>query len=253
MSGHCGLPCTLSHLASPLLSGIDFSRGSEGSYNVQDAIDAVVTVVGRERAQRLWGPFLAEQAEQPVKLQWLPLLACWLTSPSPPSYADLEADAAAQTAESGAAASRVSDLPSPGTTPASAAGAAAHPETYSASTLARPGRGSSHAPNGTQVAAKGGALKDSQKGRQRPAQPVPEMSLDQHAEQAFQLQEAAMRVGYAAAALPLWEHFLWRFFSHQVLSNSQCVCLLRAFGLLDLKAGTSVLDRDAARRGGPPS
>jgi hypothetical protein len=42
------------------------------------------------------------------------------------------------------------------------------------------------------------------------------MTLDQHAEQAFQLQEAAMRAGYAAAALPLWEDFLWRFFSHQV-------------------------------------
>ena len=221
-----------------------FSRGSGSSHNVQDAIDAVITAVGRERAQRLWGPLLAEQAEQPVKLQWLPLLACWLTSPSPPSYADLEPETAA---------SRSSDPPSPGTTPASAAGAEALLEVHSTSTLASPGRGSSHGPNGIHVATKGGAFKDRHEGRQHPTQPLPEMSLDQHAEQAFQLQEAAMRMGYAAAALPLWEHFLWRFFSHQVLSNSQCHLFLRTLGLLEVKAGTMVFDGEAARQGGPPA
>ncbi len=150
---------------------------------MQDAIDTVIDTVGRDKAQRLWGPLLAAQAEQPVKLQWLPLLACWLTSPSPPSYADLEPAAA---------------------------------EAHS-SILSSPGQKPQHAQNGAQAAAEGGAAKGRSESRQHPRQAAPEISLDQHAEQAFQLQEAAMRVGYAAAALPLWEHFLWRFFAHQVL------------------------------------
>lgn len=123
-----------------------FAVHSGSSHTVQKAIDDVIGTIGTEQAQRLWHPLLAAQAEQPVKLQWLPLLACWLTSPSPPSYADLEPPRAARL----------------------------------------------HTGD------------------------VPEMTLDQHAEDAFQLQEAAMRVGYAPAALPLWEHFLCRFFSYQV-------------------------------------
>ena len=159
------------------------NRCSQCSQIAQDAIDTVIDSVGRDKAQRLWSPLLAAQAEQPVKLQWLPLLACWLTSPSPPSYADLEA------APAGA---HSSVPPSPGQSP-------------------------QHAQNGAQAAAEGSAVKGRPESRQHPKQAAPEISLDQHAEQAFQLQEAAMRVGYAAAALPLWEHFLWRFFSHQVL------------------------------------
>ena len=147
-----------------------------------------------------------------MKLQWLPLLACWLTSPSPPSYADLELTAAGQ---------HSSDPPSPRAAPASGAVTKAGPESYSVSTPASPGKGFTGALNEAQAAAEEGAAKGRSEDRQQAARAVPEMSLDQHAEQAFQLQEAAMRVGYAAAALPLWEHFLWRFFSHQVLLTCQ--------------------------------
>ena len=123
-----------------------FSAHSRSLHNVQKAIDDVIDTVGTEKAPRLWRPLLVAQDEQPVKLQWLPLLACWLTSPSPPSYADLEPPRAARL--------NMGD--------------------------------------------------------------VPEVTLDEHAEDALQLQEAAMSVGYAPAALPLWEHFLWRFFAYQV-------------------------------------
>ncbi len=56
---------------------------------------------------------------------------------------------------------------------------------------------------------------------------VQDFNLDQHAEQAFQLQEAAMRAGYAAAALPLWEQFLWRFSSFQVQALLRCSYCMR--------------------------
>lgn len=56
---------------------------------------------------------------------------------------------------------------------------------------------------------------------------VQDFNLDQHAEQAFQLQEAAMRAGYAAAALPLWEQFLWRFSSFQVQALLRCSSCMR--------------------------
>ena len=162
---------------------------------MQDAIDGLIDIVGRDKAQRLWGPLLAGQAEQPVKLQWLPVLACWLTSPSPPSYADLEP----------AAAGAHSSVPS------------------------NPGQNPQHPQNVAQAAAGEGAVKGRSENRQPPKQATPEISLDQHAEQAFQLQEAAMRVGYAAAALPLWEHFLWRFFSHQVLLSQSPYAVFAAW------------------------
>jgi hypothetical protein len=44
--------------------------------------------------------------------------------------------------------------------------------------------------------------------------------LDRSADEALQLQEAAVRVGYGAAALPLWEEFLLRYFRYQANSHS---------------------------------
>lgn len=44
------------------------------------------------------------------------------------------------------------------------------------------------------------------------------MSLDRNAEEALQLQAAAMHVGYGAAALPMWEEFLSRYFRYQARS-----------------------------------
>ena len=43
--------------------------------------------------------------------------------------------------------------------------------------------------------------------------------LDRSADEALQLQEAAMRVGYGAAALPLWEEFLLRYFRYQARTH----------------------------------
>ncbi len=48
-----------------------------------------------------------------------------------------------------------------------------------------------------------------------PTLAVAGLSLDRNAEEALQLQEAAMRVGYGAAALPMWEEFLSRYFHYQ--------------------------------------
>jgi hypothetical protein len=167
---------------------------------VQEAIDAAIAVIGRGPAQRLWAPLLAEQAEQPVKLQWLPLLACWLTCP--PSYTAAVQESAAQHASTTppAAMQHDSALPSPGK-------GSPRPKKQDG----KPGSSPHSAQSSPRRKREG-----KQDAGQQPQ--APEMTLDQHAEQAFQLQEAAMRAGYAAAALPLWENFLWRFFSHQVLS-----------------------------------
>jgi len=212
---NCGLPYLFITLkASSCSTPGDLHALSKISHKcraAQDAIDAAISVVGRDRAQRLWAPLLTEQAEQPVKLQWLPLLACWLTSLSPPSYSELES-----------ARSPGSHPPSSGKAQSSRAGSEAVSGRRDASPPPSPGKGSPQgvlAGLGPKSSPRSGASpRGNHENRQRPAQPAPEMSLDQHVEQAFQLQEAALRVGYAAAALPLWEHFLLRFFSHQVLT-----------------------------------
>ena len=178
---------------------------------MQEAIDAAIVVIGRGPARRLWAPLIAEQAEQPVRLQWLPLLACWLTCP--PSYTAALQESAAQHASTAPPAAMQHDSapPSPGKGSPKPKKQDGEPGSSPHSAQSSPRR-------------KG-------EGKQGPGQQpqAPEMTLDQHAEQAFQLQEAAMRAGYAAAALPLWENFLWRFFSHQVpfmslcAENSRCV------------------------------
>lgn len=56
-------------------------------------------------------------------------------------------------------------------------------------------------------------------------------SLDRSADEAVQLQEAAMRVGYGAAALPLWEEFLLRYFIYQACTFCFCQAMLHRWRL----------------------
>ena len=58
---------------------------------------------------------------------------------------------------------------------------------------------------------------DGGRGNGRPLrQPAGEGVLDRNAEEALQLQEAATRVGYGGAALPLWAEFLQRYYCYEV-------------------------------------
>ena len=189
---------------------------------MQEAIGAAVNILGPDVAQRLWVPLLAAQAEQPVKLQWLPLLACWLASPPQASAKTDAAAAEAALASSAKAQQQLKRQLAPdvdrlqtrgqcsgngdgGSNPRSPAkGQPSNKQSPGGFPGASPAKNARGAPS----------WKDSD--RSSSAVDVQDFNLDQHAEQAFQLQEAAMRAGYAAAALPLWEHFLWRFFSFQV-------------------------------------
>lgn len=198
---------------------------------MQESTGAAVKILGTDRSQRLWATFLAEQAEHSVKLQWLPLLACWLASPSSAT------PAAQETAHDGTSAMiPISELQQAKGQPASTAdpkqGYAPLTEVSAGSQPPSPGKSLPKAGNqglnedrGAPMAHKsrGSPKQRAEDSRQAPAAQLTDISLNQHAEQAFQLQEAAMRAGYAAAALPLWEQFLWRFTTYQVrqLRNAQ--------------------------------
>ena len=194
---------------------------------MQEAIGAAVEILGPDAAQRLWVPLLAAQAEQPVKLQWLPLLACWLALPS-----QVSADPAAAAPEAALASSTSAQQQRKGQ-----AAPAPNRQQTRGLTGNRDGSRSPRSPAMEQPSnkqstdglpgaspgknAKGSpGSKDSDKSSSSVV--AQDFNLDQHAEQAFQLQEAAMRAGYAAAALPLWEQFLWRFFSFQVRALLHC-------------------------------
>ena len=191
---------------------------------MQEAVESAIEILGPDVAQRLWVPLLAAQAEQPVKLQWLPLLACWLASPPQATARTGAATIAAVLASSartqqqqlqlkGQAAPAVDRQQTRGATGnRNGGGSPGSPAMGQPCKKQRPDGfpGASPAKNARASPSWQASDKSSS------AAFVRDFNLDRHAEQAFQLQEAAMSAGYAAAALPLWEQFLWRFFSFQV-------------------------------------
>ena len=195
---------------------------------LQECMEAIKGAIGMEGAQRLWVPLLKQHSANPVNLQWLPLLACWLSSTAGAEVARQQRSSA-QTRPKSRSSSPKKPNSSPrrhgqekeeeghkAASPAAADrnhltggeedGASCFP--YSLSHTSMP----PHLPllethkRGTQslcckvrgccVFCAGGVL------------------LDRNAEEALQLQEAAMRVGYGAAALPMWEEFLSRYFHY---------------------------------------
>ena len=178
---------------------------------------AIRSVIGARGAVRLWVRLLDAQAAEPTALQWLPLLACWLSdsavqasapgphqplpSPqqrpdggSPPPQQDMQLHSAspAQCAAPGSPTQ-------PARTPGRQTGSPARPAGSS-------GGGSERADPHAAAAGEASA-----------------MPLARSVEEALQLQEAAMRIGYGAAALPLWEAFLARYLAHQARPSWICV------------------------------
>ena len=202
---------------------------------MQEAIGAAVEILGPDAAQRLWVPLLAAQAEQPVKLQWLPLLACWLASPPQASTRPGVAAPEAAHAFSTSAQQQLKGQAAPAVNQQQTRGYIEYIDRSGSPRSPAMGQPSSkHSRDGLPAAsptmsAKGSpGSEDSDNSSSTMA--VQDFNLDQHAEQAFQLQEAAMRAGYAAAALPLWEQFLWRFFSFQVRALLPCFpCMRHAY------------------------
>ena len=198
---------------------------------MQEAIGAAVEILGPDAAQRLWVPLLAAQAEQPVKLQWLPLLACWLASPPQASTRPGAAAPESVHASSTSAQQQLKGQAAPAGDQQQTRGSNGNRDRGGSPPSPAMGQPSSKlSPDGLPGASPAMSAKGSpgsRDGDKSSSMIVQDFNLDQHAEQAFQLQEAAMRAGYAAAALPLWEQFLWRFFSFQVralLHCSPCMC-----------------------------
>ena len=206
---------------------------------VQEAIEAAVEILGPDVPQGLWVALLAAQAEQPVKLQGLPLLACWLTSPSQASARTGAAAAGAAPASSARAQQQLKGQAAPAL--GRQQGREACSESRDSGSSPRspamvPANGDKQSPDGSPGASSDKCARGSpswnDSGKSSTAMPGQDFSLDRHAEQAFQLQEAAMRAGYAAAALPLWEQFLWRFFSFQVRASLYFpLCMRHAYPL----------------------
>ncbi|BDA40960.1 hypothetical protein COCOBI_01-6140 [Coccomyxa sp. Obi] len=55
-------------------------RGRSGSPLVQECTDAIRGAIGVAGAQQLWVTLFKQHSTDPVNLQWLPLLACWLSA-----------------------------------------------------------------------------------------------------------------------------------------------------------------------------
>ncbi len=49
-------------------------------HDLQECMEAIKKAIGVEGAQQLWVPLLKQHSANPVIAQWVPLLACWLSS-----------------------------------------------------------------------------------------------------------------------------------------------------------------------------
>lgn len=186
---------------------------------------------------RLWVRLLDAQAAEPTALQWLPLLACWLSdsAPAPPSsapsprqplpitrHADGSNGSPQQQpnhAQAGSPA-RPATQGSPAQLPGRRAGSPGEPAGSPARPASSPGR-----PAGSLGRAVGSPGSDSGRAgghAATAAREAPAAPLARSVEEALQLQEAATRIGYGAAALPLWEAFLARYLAHQARHYPWC-------------------------------
>lgn len=59
---------------------------------VQECVDAIRGAVGVDGMRGLWVPLLKQHSADPVGLQWLPLLACWLSTAVGPQPVQQEAE-----------------------------------------------------------------------------------------------------------------------------------------------------------------
>ena len=191
----------------------------DGFYLLQECVRAVMGAVGARGAMRLWVRLLEYQTAEPTALQWLPLLACWLSDsapvqppgPSPrqpkPQHPDGGSSPPQQQAHPGSPARppASSSPPQPARSPGRSAGSQGEPASSPGRPAGSPGSNSGRP--GTYAAGAGEASA---------------LPLARSVEEALQLQEAAMRIGYGAAALPLWEAFLARYLAYQARPNPLC-------------------------------
>lgn len=205
MSAHCASSPVhaMMHLAVEDCSGIKKTACMRAW---QGCMSAITRVVGSRGVLRLWVRLLECQAAEPTGLQWLPVLACWLS------------DSAAQSA-----------APSQGALPSPAASQAPLSPFAEPASPPRPALGSNGQTQGSggQAKSHGGLVHKSQgRGGSRPqgghaaAGEAAASPLARSVEEALQLQEAAMRIGYGAAALPLWEAFVRRYLAYQARALS---------------------------------
>ncbi|DBA95921.1 TPA: hypothetical protein ACH3X1_001448 [Trebouxia sp. C0004] len=244
---------------------------------VQECMEMIAEALEVSGVQSLWAPLMQLEAANARQLQWLAVLACWLSNtvhtpaaadpaehsrqpavPSPPvTAADSSQDCIIQqkpssspsiaqegslaggTAEAsvdeapvevalhagGGSAPQDSEYPgTPSLTPASAADTMP-PPSYSeaigqqasaisiAGHAAKPGnhRVAGDSPV-SRTAPHGSSGAESRAGQHQHDSPE---AIDRSAEEALQIQEAAVGIGYGAAALELWEEFVIRFFRYE--------------------------------------
>lgn len=196
----------------------------------QECTDAIRAAIGAAGAQQLWVPLFKQHSKDPVKLQWLPLLACWLSTAGSAPHAPQKEPAEARHVSPAAMQSRKTSPKKLSASPTQHdACQGAEGRKGTSSVLAE---GSQHYRADAEgaytrpccfanyfVALEANALKPKSLGKLRLFDNVYSlaggMSLDRNAEEALQLQVAAMHVGYGAAALPMWEEFLSRYFRYQ--------------------------------------
>ncbi|KAL0036203.1 hypothetical protein WJX79_007899 [Trebouxia sp. C0005] len=246
---------------------------------VQECMETVVEALGVSGVQSLWAPLMQLEAANARQLQWLAVLACWLSNTvhtpaaanpaehlrqpavlSPPvTAADSSQDqtipekpiSTPSKAQQGSLAGRSAELSveapqeaalhaeegpapqtpeypaPPGTSSVTSASDAdtIPPASYDevigqqASAASEAGHaakpGNHRAAGGSPVsrtAPHGSPASESRAGQQGHGSPE---AIDRSAEEALQIQEAAVGIGYGAAALELWEEFVIRFFRYE--------------------------------------
>lgn len=167
----------------------------------------------------LWVRLMEQHAADPVALQWLPALACWLSDSASRSSASERSEGAShshesasqaldpahQAAEAGEEAVREHVANMEAQPPLREAGHLSHRHAHEAKRLpeaARRGQAGAGSP-----VSRPSPRRDNGGGQS---------ALNRSVEEALSLQEAATRIGYGAGALPLWQAFLQRFFRHRV-------------------------------------
>ena len=173
-------------------------------------------MVGSRGATLLWVRLMEQHAADPAALQWLPVLACWLSdSAALPPASEQHSQAAMHGHDSTRQPLGAAQQPAEaeeGAIREHVAGKEAPRKDIGH--MFR--RGSPEAKRPPEAAQKG------QDGATSPvSRPSPRRdnggALNRSVEEALSLQEAATRIGYGAAALPLWQAFLQRFFRYKVL------------------------------------